>query len=415
MHQPYELSIAARYLRSRTTNSFISFISSVSMIGIAVAVAVLIVVMSVSNGFYTELQQRTLGMISDATISGLDGTLEDWASVRQLAMARPDVLNAAPYVEGQGLLYANDELAGVGVRGIIPELENSVSELENLTVQGSSDTLAAGSYKLVIGRLLAQQLGVGPGDRVIMFLAQATITPFGVFPRQREFEIAGVFDSGLYEYDRGLAFMHMDDASRLFRTHGKATGLSLEVEDIYSADATARSLALDLGGGFYVSDWSRQHAVFFRSIQLSKAILAIILSLVVCVAAFNIVSTLVMAVRDKRGDIAILRSIGSSPRAILSIFTAQGTVIGLLGTLIGVVLGVVLSLELGRIVGGIESVLGIELFSGEVYKVNELPAQVVPLEVLQIAILALGLAVLATIYPAFSAARQPPAEALRYE
>ncbi len=303
----------------------------------------------------------------------------------------------------------------MSIRGIEPELERLVSRLSSFTVEGSTESLSPGSYKMVLGTMLAEQLGLAVGDEIVLFLAQARITPFGAFPRQRVFEVSGIFDSGLYEYDRGLVFMHMDDASRLFRTTGKATGLSLSVSDIFAADASARGLALDLGGGFYVSDWSRQNAVFFRSIQLSKAILAVILSLVIGVAAFNIVSTLVMAVRDKRGDIAILRSIGASPGGILSVFAAQGTIIGIIGTLTGVVLGVVVSLQLGRIVRALESTLGIDLFSGEVYKVNDLPAEIVPLEVTQIGVLALLLAVLATIYPALSAARQPPAEALRHE
>jgi lipoprotein-releasing system permease protein len=415
MRQPYQLSMALRYLRPRTQSSFISFISRVSIIGIAVAVAVLIVVMSVINGFYNELQQRTLGMVSDATISGFGGTLDDWRAVRERAVARPDVVDAAPYVEGEGMVFANDTLLGVRVRGIDPALESHVSELANVLSSGTSEALRDGSYRIVIGAQLAQELGVALGDEIVLFLAQATMTPFGALPRQKLFEIAGIFDSGMYEYDRGLVFTSFADASRLFRTGGRATGLQLAVTDIYEADRVARELALELGGGFYVSDWSRQHAVFFRSIQLSKTILAIILSLVICVAAFNIVSTLVMAVRDKRGDIAILRSFGTPPGGILALFAAQGVLIGLIGTALGVALGLLITTQLGALVHVVETLLDTDLFSGEVYKINDLPTQIRYLEVGQIALLALGLAALATIYPAISAARQPPAEALRYE
>lgn len=389
------------------------------MLGIGLAVAVLIVVLSVTNGFYYELQQRTLGMVSDATISAYAGQLDDWRATRERALARADVLAAAPYVEGQAMIFANDMLAGVAVRGIDPVYESQVSKIDSFMTAGGLSVLEPDSYRLLIGTQLAEQLGVGIGDEVVLYLAQARVTPFGTFPRHRAFSVGGIFDSGMYEYDRGLAFTNFADASLLFRTEGRATGLRLAVDDIYSAGsivmALGRDLIRDVSGDYLVSDWSRQHAAFFRSIQISKAILAVILSLVIGVAAFNIVSTLIMVVRDKKGDIAILKSFGASGRAILTVFAAQGSMIGFIGVLLGVLAGVLLALNLPAMVGVLESVLQTELFSGEAYLITSLPSRLDAGEVLLIACLAFVLSVLATVYPAVSAARQPPAEALRYE
>jgi lipoprotein-releasing system permease protein len=415
MQQPYQLAIALRYIRTRSANSFISFISLVSMLGIALAVAVLIVVLSVTNGFYFELQQRTLGMISDATISGFDGTLDDWRATRELALERSDVSAAAPYVEGQGMAFANGSIAAVSVRGISPDLERTVSSVEQFIVAGDIRGLSPDVFQIVIGSRLASQLEVAVGDEVTLYLAEANYTPFGAIPRQRAFRVIAVFDSGIFEYDRGMVLTHFDAAAKLFRTGGKATGLQLKVTDIYSASDTAAALARQLGGGFYVSDWSRRHAAFFRSIQISKAILAVVLSLIICVAAFNIVSTLVMIVREKRGDIAILRSFGATSRAVLQIFAVQGTLIGAIGVGAGVAIGVVLANQVGRIVAWLERVLGTELFSGEAYPVTELPSRVETGEVVQIAAAVLIIGLIATVFPAVSAARQQPADALRNE
>ena len=344
MRQPYELSIALRYLRARSSHSFISFISAVSMIGIGLAVAVLIVVLSVMNGFEHELQQRILGMVSDATIGGYDGPLEDWQTLRARALQRPDVSAAAPFVEGQGMaLGAGESLAGVIVRGVDPELELDVSSITDAIREGSIATLQPDSWAVVIGRALAEALAVGVGDKIVLVLAAGRMTPAGFLPDHRRFEVTGIFEAGMYEYDRGLVFVNFADAARLFRTQGRATGVRLNVTDFYAASRVATELATELanekGSNFYVDDWTRQHSTYFRSIQLQKSIMFVILSLVIAVAAFNIVSTLMMVVRDKRGDIAILRSFGAAPRAIMTVFASQGTLIGVVGTLLGVVLG----------------------------------------------------------------------------
>jgi lipoprotein-releasing system permease protein len=419
MRQPYELSMALRYLRARSSLSFISFISAVSMLGIALAVAVLIVVLSVMNGFEHELQQRILGMASDASISGYDGPLDDWATLRARVLERDDVAAAAPYVDGQAMTVAGEALAGVEVRGVYPNLERSVSSIGSVITSGSLDELKPGSFRVVIGSKLAAALGVGLGDKVVLVLAEGRVTPVGLVPILKTFTVAGLFDAGMYEFDRGLVFMHFDDAARLFRTGGRATGLRLAIPDLYNArevaNEAARALVNEFGTSFYIDDWTRLHYTFFRSIQLQKSILFVILSLVIAVAAFNIVSTLMMVVRDKRGDIAILRSFGATPRSVMALFASQGTLIGVLGTLLGVAIAVLVSWRLGALVGLLEHWFDIDLLPADVYFLGDLPTQVRPLEVLRISGLALALAVAATLYPALRAARQPPAEALRYE
>src|SRR5262252_10720028 len=419
MKQPYQLSIALRYLRTSRGQSFISFISAVSMVGIGLAVAVLIVVLSVMNGFEHELQQRILGMVSDATISGYDEPLDDWQAMRTRVLAQPDIRAAAPFVEGQALAVAGERLGGVTVRGVEPELEREVSSIGAITRKGDIGALVGGQYKIVIGKSLADALGVGVGGQVRLVLAEAFMTPAGLMPRQRAFTVAGIFEAGMYEYDRGLAFVSFDDAARLFHTGGRASGLRLAVTDLYDArevaQRTARAFARELDKKFYIDDWTRQHYVYFRSIELQKSIMFVILSLVIAVAAFNIVSTLMMVVRDKRGDIAILRSFGTTPRSVVAIFASQGTLIGFVGTLLGIALALLVSWQLGNLVALLQSWLGINLLSADVYFLSDLPTQLRPFEIGEIAALALGLAVLATFYPAFSASRQPPAEALRYE
>lgn len=419
MKQPYELSIALRYLRARSSHSFISFISAVSMIGIGLAVAVLIVVLSVMNGFEHELQQRILGMVSDATINGFDGPLDDWERARARVLEHSDVSAAAPFVEGQAMAVAGDALAGVTVRGVDPTLERTVSNIGSVMQSGDLDALAPGSYTVLIGTSLAESLNVRVGDEIVLVLAEGRVTPAGFLARHRSFEVAGIFSAGMYEYDQGLVFINFADAGVLFRTGGKATGLRLDVPELFNAREVAVSVAQALanteGGRYYADDWMRMHNTYFRSIQLQKSIMFVILSLVIAVAAFNIVSTLMMVVRDKRGDIAILRSFGATQRSVMTLFASQGTAIGVIGTVLGVLLALLISWQLGNFVDLLQGWFGVDLLSAEVYYLEDLPTQVRPLEVVQIGALALALAVVATFYPALSAARQSPAEALRYE
>ena len=407
--------MALRYLRVRGNNGFISFISLVSMVGIGLAVAVLIVVLSVMNGFEHELRQRILNIVSHATISGADAPLAEWRDTRDSVLASPEVVGAAPYVDGQGLVMAGARLAGVQVRGIDPALEPDVSVIAALLGQGGLDDLEPGSYRTLIGVALAEELDVRVGDSVVLILAQGTVTPVGITPRTRRLHVAGTFEAGMFEYDRGLIYVHLEDAARLFRTGGGVTGLRLAVEDIFRAGSVAADLARSLGGGFYISDWSRQHVNFFRSIQLTKSIMFVMFSLVIAVAVFNILSTLVMVVRDKRSDIAILQSFGASSRSIATLFATQGTMIGVIGTAFGVALGMLIASQLGGAVAFLETALGIDLLSEEVYFISDLPTDIRAGEVIRIALLGIALAISATLYPAFSASRQPPVEALRHE
>ena len=419
MRQPYQLSIAARYLRPRSRNGFISFISAVSIVGIALAVAVLIVVLSVMNGFESEMQRRILGMVSDAQLMGLTETIEDWQSLREAALARDDVAAAAPYVEAAAMAVVGKQMAGVAVRGVEPELERQVSTIADIMTHGSLDVLEPGEWRVVIGRQLAELLGVSLGDEIMLFSGETRVTPFGRVPLRKQFTVGGIFDAGMYEYDRGLVLMSMSDAAALFRTGGKATGLRLDVVDLYTARAVVNDLASELrtqrGEAYRTDDWTSRHAIFLRSIELQKKILFIMLTLVIAVAAFNIVSTLMMVVRDKRSDIAIMRTFGVAPRSVLAIFAAQGTLIGVVGAVSGVLLAMLVASQLGTLVDLIEGWFGIDLLAAEVYFLSELPTQLRPAEIAEIAGLAFALALLATFYPALRAARTRPAEALRHE
>ncbi len=415
MGRSFETWIGGRYVRARSRNQFVSMISAISMLGIAIAVTVLIVVMSVVNGFERELKDRLLAMTAHASIENIDGELKTADQLIDAAVKNPRVQAAAPYVDGQALLVFARQLSGVEVRGIDPALEAAVSGIAGVMQAGQLSDLEAGRFNIVLGVELAEALQVGIGDKVTLTLAEGRVTPAGVLPRTKRFSVTGIYRVGMYEFDRRLAFVNIADAQKLYRKKDSVTGVRLAVTDIYEAPAIVREVALAHGEPVLVSDWTRRHVNFFRSIQITKSILFVILLMVIAVAAFNIVSTLVMVVKDKQADIAILRTIGARPSSILKIFVTQGSIVGVVGTLAGVAAGVLLALNLEAIVGSLESVFGIKFLAADVYFISDLPSELRFADVLKIAVLALALALISTLYPAWVAARTAPAEALRYD
>ena len=415
MSKRYEYLIGQRYLRSSRGNRFVSFISTISMLGIAIGVAVLIVVLSVMNGFEREVRGRILSLTSHATISAFGSGLPEWQATAAKIGNHPDVVATAPYIEEQALLIAGSNSSGAVVTGVLAEHESKVTSITEKMANGSFDSLTAGGFGIVLGEELAKVLGVKLGDRVVVVTPLRTITPAGVMPRMRGFKVVGIFNAGMYEFDRNLAYINLKDAAVLYRMGEQVTGLRLKLTDLFIAPRLVRELALSLGGGYYVDDWTRKHANFFRSIQLTKSAMFLILLLVVAVAAFNIVSTLVMVVKDKRTDIAILRTLGASPRGILTIFMTQGTAIGLIGTLAGVALGVLISVNLETLIHGLEAVLGVHFLDAKVYYISDLPATVQWPDVLKISLTTFLLCCLSTLYPAWRAARTQPAQALRHD
>lgn len=415
MSENWERFVGVRYVRSRNKSGFLSFIANISMAGIAIGVAVLIVVLSVVNGFERELQNRLLAMSADATIEAGEGNFKQWQRQAAAVIQLPGVEAAAPYISEQGLLVSDELYSGVEFRGIDPAEERGVSGIESLATQGALDQLVPRSYKILLGDELASELKVGPGDKVIVMIAEGVVTPAGLVPRARRFEVVGTFHAGMYEFDRRLAMINIDDAARLYRYGAAVTGIRLKVDDVYQAPARVRQAAESLNGYFLISDWTRRHSGFFRSIQITKSILFVILSLVVAVAAFNIVSTLVMVVKDKQRDIAILRTAGATPGSVMRVFVWQGALIGVLGTAIGLILGVGITLNFEQLVGGIEALWGRSLLAADVYFISDLPADLKWQDVVLVGGVALGLSLLSTLYPSWSAARTPPADALRYD
>jgi lipoprotein-releasing system permease protein len=415
----YEVLVGLRYTRARKRaqgrNRFISFISLVSMIGTGLGVAALIVVLSVMNGFQEELRTRILGVASHVQVVGYESELEAWQQVADQSLQHPDVIAAAPYVQEQGMLAFDQAVRGAMVRGVLPAEEDRVADFSDYMLVGSLEALEAGRFGIVLGRDLAAALRAQLGDKVTLIAPQGMVTPAAVMPRVRQFEIVGIFEAGMFEYDSGLALIHMRDAQVLYRLGDGVSGVRLKLDDLFSAPRVVRELASMITAPAFVTDWTRSHANFFRAVQLEKTMMTIILFLIVAVAAFNIVSTLVMAVQEKNADIAILRTLGASPRSIMRIFVLQGAIIGIVGLVGGTLGGLVLANNLDVVIPWLETVTGATLWNKEIYYIKELPSKVLPADVLTIVSLSFVLTLVATLYPSWRASRVNPAEALRYE
>lgn len=415
MASPYELLVGLRYTRAKRRNHFISFISLISMAGVALGVAALIVVLSVMNGFQTELRERILAVVSHVQISGANGEMSEWREVAKQAAAHPHVLAAAPYVQAQGMLSFGTSVRGVMVRGIVPDEEEKVADFRAHIKKGSLDSLTPDSFSIVLGSELARALSVTVGDKVTLVAPQGVVTPAGVVPRLKTFTVGGIFEVGMFEFDNGLALIPMADAQRLYRMDDRVSGVRLKLDDLFAAPRVVRELAPRLEVDAYLTDWTQSHANFFRAVEIEKKMMFIILSLIVAVAAFNIVSTLVMAVTDKQADIAILRTLGASPGSIMAIFMVQGALIGSIGLAAGVAGGVALASNIDVVVPFIERLFNTQFLSREVYYISELPSELQWGDVGTITVVAFVLSLLATLYPSWRAARVNPAEALRYE
>lgn len=417
----FELFVGMRYTRAKRKNHFISFISLTSMIGIALGVAALIVVLSVMNGFQKELRTRILGVASHLEITGGNNQLSDWQNIVASTVKQPHVLASAPYITAQGMLSYDQGVQGAIIRGVLPAAEDKVADLGRHMKVGSLNDLRPGEFGIILGADLAFNLGAQIGDKVVVMAPQGQFTPAGVVPRLKQFTVVGLFQIGMYEYDAGLALIHMDDAAKLYRMDNKVSGVRLKLDDLFDAPTISASIATQLNnssnpnGNYYVTDWTQQHANFFKAVQMEKRVMFIILTLIVAVAAFNIVSTLVMAVTDKRADIAIMRTFGASPSSIMFIFIIQGALIGLIGTVVGAIFGILIALNIGTIIPFIEGLFHVQFLSKEVYAISDLPSDLIWSDVITIVIMSFVLSLIATLYPSWRASKINPAEALRYE
>lgn len=415
MFRPLTLFIGLRYTGAKRRNHFISFISFISMIGIALGVTALITVLSVMNGFEQELRARILSMASHATVNGFGQGLSDWRFVQQRMESNPEIIGAAPYVERQGMVSRSKRVSGIIVRGILPDQEIKVSDILDDMKRGRLGSLEQGAFHIILGSELASKLDVTLGDKITLIAPQLSATPVGVSPRFKRFTVSGIFEVGMYEFDSGMALIHMADAQKLYRLGDKVTGVRLKMEDMFRAPWVAREAARTLPDMYWVSDWTRKHANFFRAIRTEKTVMFVILALIVAVAAFNIISTLVMVVTDKQSDIAILRTLGLSPGKVMSVFMVQGSLIGVIGTALGLAGGISLALNVETLVPAIEQIFGVQFLPADVYYISDLPSELDWGDVMKIAGMSLGLSLIATLYPAWRASRTRPAEALRYE
>ena len=415
MFKPLIFYIGLRYTRAKRRTQFISFITLTSVLGIALGVTALITVLSVMNGFEAELRERILGMTSHATVTGQSGQLDNWQELDQRLVGYPHIQGTAPFINGQVMINADRRVSGTMLSGILPDYEAKVSEVATKMKQGKLTDLVPGEYGIILGVELANYLGVVVGDKITVISPQVNSTPAGVVPRMRRFTVIGTFQVGMYEYDRNMALIHLDDAAKLFRLETAVSGLRIKLDDLFNAPKITHELSQALYNNYYVSDWTIAHSNFFRAIQTEKTVMFIILLLIVAVAAFNIVSTLVMVVTDKRGDIAILKTQGLTSPAVMGIFMVLGSIIGAVGTIFGTVFGVILALNVETIVPAIEKLFHVQFMAADVYYISELPSKLIWVDVFTIAGMAFFLSLLATIYPAWQAAKINPAEVLRYE
>jgi lipoprotein-releasing system permease protein len=411
----YELFIGLRYTRSRQRTRFISVISLISIVGITLGMTVLITVLSVFNGFQREVRTRMLSAVAHIQIQGVGDTLPDWKQVAQLAMKHREVVAAAPYVSAQGLLTSGGHVRGAFLRGVLPELEGTVDDLERNMRRGELSALKSGDYRIVLGEPLARALGVTVGDRIVLVAPQGQVTPAGVIPRLRQFTVAGTFNVGHYEIDSTLALIHIEDAQRLYLLGNSVTGVRLKLTDLFRAQAVLRELVNVLPPTVTLIDWTRLNATYFRAVDLEKRMMSLLLFFIIAIAAFNLVSSLFMVVKEKNSDIAILRTLGASPGAVMRVFMIQGSVIGVVGVAFGIVFGILGALNVDVIVGFVERVFGFKFLPQDVYQISDLPSELRSSDVISTAIVSLVLSMLATIYPSWRASKVNPAEALRYE
>jgi lipoprotein-releasing system permease protein len=412
---PFELLIGLRYTRAKRRNHFISIISLISMLGIALGVAALIVVLSVMNGFQKEVRDRMLAVVSHIQISGADGTLANWQKTAEEATRNSEVVASAPYVSGQGVLSYSGGARFALVRGILPQQEVGVTELAQQIKLGSLEALRPGEFNIILGVDLARAIGATIGDKILLISPEGQMTPAGIVPRLKQFTLVAIFEAGHFEYDSGLALIHIEDAQKLYRLGDKVSGVRLKLKDLLAAQRVAQELQESLGSDVFVADWSRQNRNWFLAVQTEKRMMFIILALIIAVAAFNIVSTLVMAVTDKQADIAILRTLGASPLSITKIFIVQGALIGVIGTLLGVGGGILLTLNLDAVVSTIEHLFGVQFLSKDIYFITNMPTDLRTADVTAIGAVSLFLGLAATLYPSWRASQINPADALRYE